>query len=156
MHQSSLGSRVAFSAATLSWPGPPRVLCHKKSLIWRFNGRIFLKLFSLGSFYLLVFWMFFFIVYCAFDKCIKTISMFLCKHLRHHSEEALSLYAREFISCLLVTSLNAFITHALVCVDPGLLEFASDWGNVASPIIEPLFQAMTRSFVCLVTVRSQL
>lgn len=39
MHQSSLGSRVAFSAATLSWSGPPRVLCHKKSVIWRFNSR---------------------------------------------------------------------------------------------------------------------
>lgn len=32
MHQSSLGSRVAFSTATLSWSGPPRVLCHKKSV----------------------------------------------------------------------------------------------------------------------------
>lgn len=69
---------------------------------------------------------FFFIVYCMFDKCIKIIFMLLWKHLKQHSEETLSLYVGEFITRLFVSSLNAFIANALVCVDSGLLEFASD------------------------------
>lgn len=52
--------------------------------------------------------------------------MLLWKHLKQHSEETLSLYVGEFITCLFVSSLNAFIANALVCVDSGLLEFASD------------------------------